>query len=220
MPKRKVLSSKFAGELSTPIELTPRHKLSPPSALFDPEGFDGVEKWWRELAAKEAGHVVMQRSTKTLMLFKHYNLNPIDSGAWQKLAVCLANDCVPGFQLVRSQKQGRKNVWDYSKLLTLWWAVKSQKKKAARFVCFNLAKKEPWKNLLRNKTEDARQKRLYAVYEEALKHPFVKFASNVLNDWRLEENEREKWVQEFVDVLENHAAQPLRPLLFDEKLVK
>jgi len=220
MPKRKIPSPKFTGELATPIKLTPRHELSPPSILDHPEGLEGVHKWWMELLAKEGGEIVIERTKKTLLLFKHYDIYPIHPDAGFNLAMKLAIDCVPGFQIVRPQKRGAKNKWDNSKLVALWWTVKSQKNKSARTICFNLAKKEPWKSLLKDKTEEARQKRLYAVYEEALNDPLVEFADRILNNTQLEETERRAYVQKLVGALEDCAAQPPRPLLFDEKMAK
>lgn len=52
-------------------------------------------------------HVLSQRNQKLNLLLVHYNIDPKESGRWQKLAFCLAVEHVPGMRVTHEPGRGR-----------------------------------------------------------------------------------------------------------------
>ena len=48
---------------------------------------------------------------KMWLLFKHYKIDPSDEQSWQELALSLALTHVPGLQVAKRPKPGRKRTW-------------------------------------------------------------------------------------------------------------
>ena len=54
----------------------------------------------------------MQRAAEKMrLLFKHHKIDPSDEQSWEKLAIRLAFEHVPGLQLAFRPKPGRKPTW-------------------------------------------------------------------------------------------------------------
>src|SRR5262249_2866023 len=89
MARKRRRAPTFAGPLAQPIYV----------------GVDQIDRFNEVLSAQVPG--------KIHLLFKHYEIDPNDEQGWQKLAVQLAFDYVPGLQFVLSPrpKVGRKPTW-------------------------------------------------------------------------------------------------------------
>jgi hypothetical protein len=169
------------------------------------ESLEEVEQWKDERTALEVGRVATERARKTLLLFQHYGIDPLDPKSWESLAVKLAIDLVPGFEVYRPQKRGAKNKWDHRAILNLWWAVYNRRKgMSVRSACFNLAERQPWINLLPKARLEVRQKRLYAIYEnEAMHSPVVTLLKNALEaDWPDDKSKRE-WAESYISTFQD-----------------
>jgi hypothetical protein len=57
------------------------------------------------------GVLLAQVPEKIHLLFKHYKIDPSDEQSWEKLALQLALDHVPGLQLALRPKAGAKPKW-------------------------------------------------------------------------------------------------------------
>jgi hypothetical protein len=84
---RKRRAPKYAGALAKPI-------------YVDVDQIDRLE-----------GVLLAQVPEKIHLLFKHYKIDPSDEQSWEKLALQLALDHVPGLQLALRPKAGRKPTW-------------------------------------------------------------------------------------------------------------
>jgi hypothetical protein len=84
---RKRRAPTFAGALAQPI-------------YVDVDQIDRLE-----------GVLLARVPEKIHLLFKHYKIDPSDEQSWEKLALQLALDHVPGLQLAFRPKPGRKPTW-------------------------------------------------------------------------------------------------------------
>lgn len=57
------------------------------------------------MSPSEKGDWVLLRASKTILLFKHFSIDPNAEDAWQRLAISLAENHVPGF-MPPAAKQG------------------------------------------------------------------------------------------------------------------
>jgi hypothetical protein len=90
MARKRQRVPTFAGALAQPIDV----------------GVDQIDRVEEVLLARVPG--------KIHLLFKHYKIDPSDEQSWQKLALQLAFDHVPGLQLQPARptpKVGRKPTW-------------------------------------------------------------------------------------------------------------
>jgi hypothetical protein len=82
-------------------------------------------------------------------LFQHYGIDPMSSTAWRHLALALAEDHVPGFQILpdNAKTYGRPKKWDGSKYWELYADVKSLERKelSALNACEILSKRDRYK---------------------------------------------------------------------------
>jgi len=94
---RKRRTPNYAGALAQPIYVEDDYKpagglgqliLEPDVAAISKRA---VEKMW--------------------LLFKHYKIDPSDEQSWQELALSLALTHVPGLQVAKRPKPGRKRTW-------------------------------------------------------------------------------------------------------------
>ena len=93
---RKRLAPKYAGALAQPIYVD----QDPPGCHRYPDVTETLKEIWQTRAAE-----------KMPLLFKHYKIDPSDEQSWEKLAIQLAFDHVPGLQLAFRPKPGRKPTW-------------------------------------------------------------------------------------------------------------
>jgi hypothetical protein len=118
---RKRRAPKHAGALAKPI-------------YVDVDQIDRIEE------------VLLARVPEKIhLLFKHYKIDPSDEQSWQKLALQLAFEHVPGVQLAFKPKVGRKPTWKTGlgdKLVRAVEDVKSQTGKGTEDAIAEL-KKEP-----------------------------------------------------------------------------
>jgi hypothetical protein len=84
---RKRRAPTFAGALAQPI-------------YVDVDQIDRLE-----------GVLLARVPEKIHLLFKHYKIDPSDEQSWEKLALRLALNHVPGLQLALRPKAGRKPTW-------------------------------------------------------------------------------------------------------------
>ena len=93
---RKRPAPKYAGALAQPIyvdqDAPGYHRYPDVTATF--------KEMWQTRAAE-----------KMLLLFKHYKIDPSDEQSWEKLAIRLAFEHVPGLQVAFRPKPGRKPTW-------------------------------------------------------------------------------------------------------------
>jgi hypothetical protein len=90
---RKRPAPKYAGALAQPIYVEDYYKargLGQPNRELDT---DAVKK---------------RAAEKMRLLFEHYKIDPSDEQRWEKLAISLAFEHVPGLQLANRPKPGRK----------------------------------------------------------------------------------------------------------------
>ena len=95
---RKRPAPKYAGALAQPIYVD----QDPPGLLelHRHPDVDVAKLKWMQRAAE-----------KMRLLFKHHKIDPSDEQSWEKLAIRLAFEHVPGLQLAFRPKPGRKPTW-------------------------------------------------------------------------------------------------------------
>jgi len=98
------------------------------------------------------------------LLLQHYGISFDDREHWYKLALCLAHDHVPGFQVVR---RGADRAWDYERERQLNRDVLSHMKKghSASRACVFLARKGPYRDIPAN-SEDARARSIRRRFDK------------------------------------------------------
>lgn len=89
--------AKFKGRLAKRLE-----RPSPIGLLVPTHKAGTILRQQTEAEAKE-------RFDRLLLLLDHYDINPQESECWFRLAYCLAQEFVPGFQY--GEKRGRKDAW-------------------------------------------------------------------------------------------------------------
>ena len=93
---RKRPAPKYAGALAQPIYVD----QDAPGYHRYPDVTETFKEMWQTRAAE-----------KMLLLFKHYKIDPSDEQSWEKLAIRLAFEHVPGLQAAFRPKPGRKPTW-------------------------------------------------------------------------------------------------------------
>jgi hypothetical protein len=93
---RKRLAPKYAGALAQPIYVD----QDPPGCHRYPDVTETLKEIWQTRAAE-----------KMPLLFKHYKIDPSDEQSWEKLAIRLAFEHVPGLKPAFRPKPGRKPTW-------------------------------------------------------------------------------------------------------------
>jgi hypothetical protein len=93
---------------------------------------------------------------KMRLLFEHYKIDPSEEQSWEKLAINLAFEHVPGLQLANRPKRGRKPTWKTGlgdelvpglgdELVRAVEDVKSQTGKSTKDAIAELLKEPKWK---------------------------------------------------------------------------
>ncbi len=148
MPRAKKRGSKFTGELARPIE--------------EKKAIWALDKSkWEEAAARERAEIHERRLEKVKLLAKHYGLTVEASDEteslisfWGQLALYLAIDFVPGFQV---KKQRIPNTLLDTVIEVHDWAKKNKKPFNEFRSCLSLVKQMPHLKIGTEKSTD-RQK--------------------------------------------------------------
>ena len=122
---------------------------------------------------------------KMWLLFKHYKIDPSDEQSWQELALSLALTHVPGLQVAKRPKPGRKPTWKTGLGDELVHAVEDVKSRTGKRTGEAIAEllEEPgekWKTYTaqslgaRYRETRARQKVLASLAEDWKKGIFVR----------------------------------------------
>ena len=109
---------------------------------------------------------VCRQAEKTILLFKHFGIDPGSENAWQRLALALAERHVPGFG---PPPKPRGHPMDYHFAMTLWMRVELLKRRdglTIRAAMTQLAATDPYKTM---KAEALRNR-----YREAVKNQHLK----------------------------------------------
>ena len=123
MPK-KTQPSKFSGELNTPIQ----SKFIPEPTILSDESVRRKEQ------SEERTRVTGEKTKKLLKLLEHYKIDFVEPDVWMKLACCLMDDFVPGFQVQLDIKSsGRDAVWSQERLALLWLASRNKFKIISKY---------------------------------------------------------------------------------------
>lgn len=172
------MKKKFSGALGEPIFLQ-----SVGLMLSEEE---------RKAAEKDLlDSVVAARSAKLALLFDHYG---VDHGRFAELAMAMAVDLIPGFQITTERKgAGPKRKWDNIAsgylVVEIDRLISKNSHLSVTSAAGNLAKREPWKNIVRgtNPGETLRQQ-----YEKAKKD---KWATVCRDQYRFHEADGtlDKW---------------------------
>jgi hypothetical protein len=122
-------------------------------------------------------------------LFQHYGIDQKKSDACARLVLALAQDHVPGFQILPDDAKayGRPKEWDGSRYWELYADVKSLEKKglSALSACENLSRRDRYKGYSKEN--------LYRRYQEADEKGYfpyfiskMKSESAPVEDWMIE----------------------------------
>jgi hypothetical protein len=186
MPRRKTPQRrKMPPELTTPIQW--RTRLRVPPITEAPTEEERRQLMDREKALN-ALHATTEAIEKMPLLYQHYGIERYSNGAGELLALHLAMEFVPGFQVRDKPKRGRKDVWHVFLQAALWLDVQqlvAEKKCSERSACNILLKKGCWENALKKgkATESvhtpaqkgsAKLTTLYNRYGESKKSDLVK----------------------------------------------
>ncbi len=198
MLRNKIAKTNYEGALSKPIEVVPVHLQN---RMLLPL-FNNLSSIKDKLIEQQKIFISTQKSEKIIELFKHYKIDVNAPNATMKLILALANNHVPGFQVVTPQKKGARKKWSDDDLLILWWEVEQSKIPSARGACFYLAKKKPWSDKIANRGDDmSPEQRLYSLYNnDVLKNPVVIMVRAMLENAKNKEKKSMLLrVQEMVD---------------------
>jgi hypothetical protein len=130
---RKRPAPKYAGALAQPIYVEDYYKargLGQPNRELDT---DAVKK---------------RAAEKMRLLFEHYKIDPSDEQRWEKLAISLAFEHVPGLQLANRPKPGRKATFKTGlgdQLVRAVEDVKSRTGKRTKEAIAELLKEPEWR---------------------------------------------------------------------------
>lgn len=181
--------TKFSGELARPFKMPPMPK--PVTTLGCPEGSTPEKETEARMAKWRSDSLaaILKTFEKLPMLFEHYDIHEKGESRWCSLAIALAFDFVPAFQVDRSKSPGRKNEWDMLTLTWLYMDVRAETKSRSDRgktlseldACRQLLKREPWNAM--TKIKDA--KTLHNRFIESKKSPLVIVAERVRNDPRV-----------------------------------
>jgi len=94
---RKRRAPNYTGALAQPIYLEDHYKFT-----------GGLGQAVRE---PDVAAISKRAVEKMWLLFKHYKIDPSDEQSWQELALSLALTHVPGLQVAKRPKPGRKRTW-------------------------------------------------------------------------------------------------------------
>ncbi len=122
---------------------------------------------------------------KLRQVFAHYAIKEADAlGRYQRLAMCLLRDFVPGFQVKDPNVSvGRERVWTVDRLSFLLHEMElymGLKKAGAKQAAQVLSKREPWKTLCASSgAETDPAEVLRTRYQNALKANTPRFAEHL-----------------------------------------
>ncbi|RQS43948.1 hypothetical protein [Burkholderia sp. Bp8986] len=151
------MGKKFNGALGESIF------LQPPSLMLSEEEREAAE---RDLLDS----IAAARSAKLWLLFDHYG---ISHGRFADLAMAMAVDLIPGFQVTTERKgPGPKRKWDPLAHGYLVVEINRQIKKNPRLsvkaAAAHLAKREPWKSYVRSDDPAERLRQEYDAAKDAM----------------------------------------------------
>lgn len=152
MTKKK---RKFTGKLAKPIRINTQSMASKSLLASDEEIQNQLQRDKQELV-REALSATVQQLEKIVLLFEHYGIAQHDNDRWCWLAINLARDYVPEFQIESKKRRGRGKTWDDAVYAFLYFTIHKkmhQSKHSTRTlnisdVCKSLVKNhEPWKSM-------------------------------------------------------------------------
>ena len=110
---------------------------------------------------------------KLRLLLDHYGISRDDKQYWRNLALALARDHVPGFQIAQPTKRGPKKSWMPDEEIRLHMDVSGlvQKGQTVRSACFNLANRAIYRDRRRNSEALRRRFQKNRLFFEALPAP-------------------------------------------------
>jgi|SRR5208282_1094175 len=117
------------------------------------------------MSASEKANWAVLRATKTLLLFKHFSIDPNGEDAWQRLAIALAANHVPGFKPPPAKPGHPK---DYGMDLDLWMLVELLKRRDG------LSVRSAVDRIANVRIFEQNSEALRNRYREALKHKHLK----------------------------------------------
>jgi len=117
------------------------------------------------MSPSEKGDWVLQRATKTILLFRHFSIDPNAKDAWQRLALALAESHVPGF-MPPTAKRGHPK--DYDTDLELCMRVELLKRRNGMSV------RSAVDRIAKAKIFEQNSEALRNRYREALKNKYMK----------------------------------------------
>ena len=117
------------------------------------------------MSASEKVDWTVLRATKTLLLFEHFSIDPNSEDAWQRLAIALAANHVPGFKPPPTKPGHPK---DYAMDLELWMLVELLKRRDSMTV------RSAVERIASARIFEQNSEALRNRYRQALKHKYLK----------------------------------------------
>jgi len=184
MPRKpSQLGKLYKGDLNKAIKVPP--PPHPPTILSEKPDYESSHAKHK----KEVDEIISREvSRKMPVLLDHYELDANDADVWYKLALKLAINHVPGFDLYGKRQSGRKSTWNFISHAKLYFDVlretKGQlEKENIQAACYHLLKKEPWTWFLQEKGfKKPSAKTLQNQFSAARRSPLVKMFEALPND--------------------------------------